>query len=266
MGFRWVGLLAVLVFSTLSGVAGAAQSDNCDRYAVAMATTPAAPLNANSFGALERFQKELPRSANVVFVGDSLLAQWRDTIEKDFPGLKVWNFSVGQDRTQNVLWRWDQVDASALNPEVVVMLIGTNNLADAGMKGCAIIKGIDLLVKKARSTWPSAPIMLLTLPPRGADFLYQDADRQIVNLWIAGGGAKDPMVFPVQLDDYEMTCGKYGGEPLPKNTLQCFPESRYACANYEADNLHFTAEGRRFVKDALVTASKRTFGADFFSR
>src|SRR5688572_33400024 len=74
---------------------------------------------------------------DVYFAGDSitrrwgatdypeLLAHWRQT----FFGWNAANFGWGGDTTHNILWRLANGELDGVNPKVIVLQAGTNNLA-----------------------------------------------------------------------------------------------------------------------------------------
>ena len=75
---------------------------------------------------------------DVYFEGDSITRRWGAI---DYPDLLAnwkqnffgWNaadFGWGADRTQNILWRLENGELDGVNPKVVVLLAGTNNLGD----------------------------------------------------------------------------------------------------------------------------------------
>src|SRR5207247_1707064 len=73
---------------------------------------------------------------DVYFEGDSITRRWGAT---DYPELLAnwkqnffgWNaadFGWGADQTQNILWRLDNGELAGVNPKVVVLLAGANNV------------------------------------------------------------------------------------------------------------------------------------------
>ena len=82
---------------------------------------------------------------DVYFEGDSITRRWGAT---DYPDLLAnwkqnffgWNaadFGWGADRTQNILWRLENGELDGVNPKVVVLLAGTNNVGDPSFQGDA---------------------------------------------------------------------------------------------------------------------------------
>ncbi len=62
----------------------------------------------------------------IVFLGDSITAGWT-TLANDFPNFKVANRGIGGDTTRGILYRMKE-DVLDLEPEAVVLLIGTNDI------------------------------------------------------------------------------------------------------------------------------------------
>src|SRR6478736_8858440 len=83
---------------------------------------------------LER-AKDNPGPCDVVFIGDSITQGWegnppnggKNVWEKYYGKRKCLNFGVGGDRTQHVLWRFDNGQLDGLKPKAAVLMIGTNN-------------------------------------------------------------------------------------------------------------------------------------------
>ena len=76
---------------------------------------------------------------DIYFEGDSIARRWGAT---DYPELLAnwkqnffgWNaadFGWGADLTQNILWRLDNGELDGVNPKIVVLLAGTNNVGNA---------------------------------------------------------------------------------------------------------------------------------------
>jgi lysophospholipase L1-like esterase len=108
----------------------------------------------------------------VCFIGDSLTESWtysgRATWDAEFAPLKSINLGIAGDRTEHVLNRIHRLEFHRANPQVIVLLMGTNNLAmvppDAPKDVVeAIKKGVSMLRNKV----PQASILVLDIPPNG---------------------------------------------------------------------------------------------------
>jgi dienelactone hydrolase/lysophospholipase L1-like esterase len=118
----------------------------------------------------------------VVLIGDSITHMWGGLPEEPgrangagswnaLFGDKALNLGFGWDRTQNVLWRIDHGELDGLKPKLVVIHIGTNNLAgtknyEAGTP-VQIAEGIRAIGVRVRDTLPEAKIVLMAVFPRG---------------------------------------------------------------------------------------------------
>jgi hypothetical protein len=73
---------------------------------------------------------------DVYFTGDSIIRRWGATDypdllanwQQNFFGWNAANFGWGADQAQNVLWRLENGELDGVNPKIVVVLAGTNNL------------------------------------------------------------------------------------------------------------------------------------------
>jgi lysophospholipase L1-like esterase len=90
-------------------------------------------LLANDFGETQRYRKAnlilgepAPREKRVVFIGDSIVEGW--PLSEFFPDKGYLNRGIGGQTTSQVLLRFRQ-DVIDLQPTVVVILLGTNDLA-----------------------------------------------------------------------------------------------------------------------------------------
>ena len=114
---------------------------------------------------------------DVYFVGDSIARRWGAT---DYPELLAnwkenffgWNagdFGWGADRTENMLWRLANGELDGVNPKVIVVLAGTNNVGatpGGDAKVAEITRGIAALVHVCREKAPGATIILTAIFPR----------------------------------------------------------------------------------------------------
>ncbi|WP_168371752.1 GDSL-type esterase/lipase family protein [Sphingomonas sp. Leaf357] len=110
---------------------------------------------------------------DVVFVGDSITDWWRNDPQREifedyFGRFRPYNIGIAGDETQHVLWRIDHGELDGLTPKLVVLMIGTNNLANANRMGPAeTADGVAAVVEAIRRKLPGARILLLGIFPRG---------------------------------------------------------------------------------------------------
>jgi beta-glucosidase len=105
----------------------------------------------------------------LLFLGDSITAGWsghKDLWQQYFGQYNPANFGIGGDRTQHVLWRIENGELEGIEPQVVVLLIGTNNMA---WPGEGIARAVKKVVQSIHQKLPSARVLLLGILPRGAD-------------------------------------------------------------------------------------------------
>jgi lysophospholipase L1-like esterase len=114
---------------------------------------------------------------DVYFEGDSIVRRWGAT---DYPDLLAnwnenfhgWNaadFGWGADRTENILWRLQNGELDGVNPKVIVLLAGTNNVGKEPADEPAaaeIVRGVQAIVAACRSKAPDATIVLTAIFPR----------------------------------------------------------------------------------------------------
>ncbi|WP_231871528.1 GDSL-type esterase/lipase family protein [Planctomyces sp. SH-PL62] len=71
---------------------------------------------------------------------------------------------MGGDQTQHVLWRIQNGELEGLNPEAVVLMIGTNNAGSSPADDIAA--GVEAIVAELRKRLPESDILLLGVFPR----------------------------------------------------------------------------------------------------
>jgi len=105
----------------------------------------------------------------VLFIGDSITEGWKgaaDIWDKYYGLYDPANFGIGGDRTQALLWRLDNGELDGIDPDVVVLMIGTNNSDYAANEiASAIRKVADLIHRKL----PRTKLLLLGILPRGTE-------------------------------------------------------------------------------------------------
>jgi lysophospholipase L1-like esterase len=122
---------------------------------------------------LKRHERFLERAkqgdVDVLFLGDSITQGWegsgKEEWKEKFEPLKAANFGIGGDRTEHVLWRITEgKELEGINPKVVVLMIGTNNMG--ANTAAQIAEGVGAIVAELRKQKPSAKFLLLGIFPR----------------------------------------------------------------------------------------------------
>ena len=145
---------------------------------IAPADQPAPRTDRNSQIAHEQLlEKKKQGKIDVYFVGDSITRRWGATDYPDFlanwkQNFYGWNaadFGWGGDLTQHILWRLENGELDGVNPKIIVILAGTNNVGrNAGddAKITEVTNGIEALIDSCRKKAPDATIILTAIFPR----------------------------------------------------------------------------------------------------
>ncbi|XP_055636363.1 platelet-activating factor acetylhydrolase IB subunit beta homolog [Toxorhynchites rutilus septentrionalis] len=115
----------------------------------------------------KRFVQECKeKDPDVMFIGDCILEslQFTDFWNSHFVPMHCLNFSIRNDRIQNVLWRLQNGELENVRPKAVVLHVGTNNICDSAEE---VADGLLELVATIRSKLPEVYIIIPTLLPRG---------------------------------------------------------------------------------------------------
>lgn len=119
-------------------------------------------------------KRQQPR---ILFVGDSLIHFFggEKFDRQALRGQAVWNeyyaprnagnLGCGWDRTENVLWRLQHHAVDGIRPQVVILMIGTNNIPLADTPA-DIAAGITAIVAELHQRLPASRILLLGILPQ----------------------------------------------------------------------------------------------------
>lgn len=106
----------------------------------------------------------------LVFIGDSITQGWenegREVWAAHFARYHALNLGFGGDRTENVLWRLQNGALDGLAPNVVVLMIGTNNTGHRAENPETTAAGVRRLLDEIRRRLPQAQVLLLAVFPR----------------------------------------------------------------------------------------------------
>jgi len=136
---------------------------------------------------------------DVYFEGDSITRRWGasdypellENWKKNFFGWNAADFGWGADRVENILWRIENGELDDIDPKVIVLLAGTNNVGNTvppeGVERTAanVTKGLEAVVRVMQSKAPNAVIILMGIFPRN-DNLAVMPEIERINANLAG--------------------------------------------------------------------------------
>jgi lysophospholipase L1-like esterase len=116
---------------------------------------------------------------DVYFEGDSITRRWGATDypqllenwKKNFFGWNAADFGWGADRVENILWRLENGELDGVNPKVIVLLAGTNNVGnrvplDVHEAAANVVRGLGAVLRVMQAKAPDAMIILTAIFPR----------------------------------------------------------------------------------------------------
>lgn len=139
---------------------------------IKVATTPVQYMrHAKRHAAKKAYAAANKDKIKILMLGDSITHQWEyknaAAVQKKYiTPYNVLNLGCGGDRTQNTVWIVEKSGILELiKPELVTVMIGTNNRLDYR----ATAAGIKRILDGVRKHYPDAKILLYAIFPRGKD-------------------------------------------------------------------------------------------------
>jgi lysophospholipase L1-like esterase len=136
-----------------------------------------------------RVQQDEP---DLIFIGDSITHRW-EPFRNAENGFEIWkqyyakrnalNMGFGGDRTQHVLWRMLNGEIDGINPELAVLLVGTNNCNDKDTPPEQIADGIKSVICVLKNKLPDTRILVLGIFPRGSFEQRETENSNAVYNW-----------------------------------------------------------------------------------
>ena len=143
------------------------------------AAVPVPRKDRNSLLAHEQLvQKAKKGGIDLYFEGDSITRRWGTSDpqyadflanwKENFFGWNAANFGWGADTTANILWRLENGELDGVNPKVIVLLAGTNDVGNRpdDSKIEPVADGIKAILDVMRQKAPNATIILMGITPR----------------------------------------------------------------------------------------------------
>jgi lysophospholipase L1-like esterase len=170
----------ILGLCALSFTAGAADPATLSSTRPGSAAHPQPRSDSNSLLAHQQLvQKARQGGIDVYFVGDSITRRWgaadpsyRSLLENwktSFHGWNAANFGWGADRIENIVWRLQNGELDGVNPKVIVILAGINNVGTepgGREKVEDITQGLRALLGVCRAKASNATVILTAIFPR----------------------------------------------------------------------------------------------------
>lgn len=181
-------LFTLLMFTLASCGQPDAQSPEHQDESTPLALTPA-PLEEE--WAIEwwiprheaKLEEDGRESARLLFLGDSITQGWEeagvDVWEEYYAPLGAYNLGFSGDRTENVLWRLEHGEVEGINPELAVLMIGTNNTGHRQDPPQETARGVERILEELGRRLPDTKVLMLAIFPRGAT--PADSLRQLNN-------------------------------------------------------------------------------------
>src|SRR6266567_5345928 len=171
----------ISILSTLTLLCAAAPKQDSLPNAQPAPAIQAQPRNdSNSLLAHQQLvQKAKQGGIDVFFVGDSITRRWGATDPQYQPLLENWrtnffgwnaaNFGWGADRIENILWRLENGELDGVNPKVIVVLAGINNVGTepGGVEKVEdITQGLRALLDVCQAKASNATVIMTGIFPR----------------------------------------------------------------------------------------------------
>jgi len=186
-------LLTLATFAAIAGLSMLARAQNAPPAPARRGAAPArgpvpadqpAPQNTATFmpGHELLLQKAKTGGIDIYFEGDSITRRWQGTDDEHKPNWDAnffgWNaasFGWGGDTTQNVIWRLEHGELDGVNPKIIVLMIGTNNVGKTvrfpndDPFADEVARGVKKILDLCREKAPNAVIILTAITPRNDD-------------------------------------------------------------------------------------------------
>jgi beta-glucosidase len=233
--------LAVVSISAFTALSGVAQAQvKCSPFTAAPLTPPAPRTEDWAIPIVEQVNAAVKTQPyRALFLGDSLVQRWdldlwdaKPVWDTNLAPRGVLSAGVAGDRTDQLLWRLDHGTLAGPPPQVVIVLIGTDDLP-AGRTPELTAQGVRAVLIRLRQKLPNTRVLLLGLLPRGAT--KDDPMREAV-------GAVNQMIQSCA-DGKTIVYADIGGVLLDSNGV--------LSTKLSPDLLHFTGAGYKLLAAKL---------------
>ncbi|MFT7633901.1 MAG: lysophospholipase L1-like esterase, partial [Mariniblastus sp.] len=194
-------------------------------------------------------ERKAMQEIDLLMVGDSITHGWegkgKQTWDEYYAHRNALNLGFSGDRTEHVIWRFQNGAIDDLSPKLAVIMIGTNNTGHRKETPEHTALGIERVIDELKLRSPKSKVLLLDVFPRGAN--PEDPLRKIntaINEIIMGYADEDAGIWFLSIGD------KFLDEDgtLPKSIMP--------------DLLHPNAEGYKIWAEAMEPMIKQLLGEE----
>ncbi|XP_075677709.1 platelet-activating factor acetylhydrolase IB subunit alpha2-like [Dermatophagoides pteronyssinus] len=125
--------------------------------------------------------REYGQQIHAIFLGASIVERWltdgKNIWKQYYSERHAFNYGISGDRTEHVLWRIEHGEFDGLQPKVIVIMIGSNNVPIGDIPS-DIAKGIQMILKELLAKMNKSKILLLSVFPRGGESI----DRKVAEV------------------------------------------------------------------------------------
>ena len=173
-----------------------------------------------------------PGSVDVAFIGDSLTDLC--DLDKYYQPYNTINRGISGDTTDGVLNRLDS-SAYALNPKVIVLLIGINNLGE-------MFNTYEAILSELTKHLPNTKIIVLSLAPLGTGLKQMNATVEFQNKRLK-----------TLVEKYQLRYVDIYSALLNETTHAMYDK-------YTTDMLHFSDQGYQVISSVVRPVIKELLG------
>ena len=107
---------------------------------------------------------------DLLLIGDSITHGWesggKPVFDEYYASRHTLNLGFSGDRTEHVLWRFENGALEGLSPKLAVVMIGTNNTGHRKDPPVQTAAGVKAILEELRKRLPGTKILLLAIFPR----------------------------------------------------------------------------------------------------
>jgi len=151
-------------------------------------------------------ERKAMKQIDLLMIGDSITHGWedkgRETWDEYYANRNALNLGFSGDRTEHVIWRFQNGAIDDINPKLAVIMIGTNNTGHRKENAEHTAIGIKRVIDELKMRLPSTKVLLLDVFPRGAT--NEDELRKLnvqINEIISGYANEEDQIWYLPIGD-----------------------------------------------------------------